>query len=233
MLHRTRHCLFLGRAPPRSRPTSARLVAGRYLPPSTGRTGPAPLGNAEMPVRPWPDVRIPADPSVSVHAIGLVHTRHEEDQPNARVFNKISETINKIVAATVGNEQCPTVIRNLHEPRPIALRRTVETVPRFVLPIHCFDGRSRQPSHGNCGTRWRAHGKRCSMSLPTLPKLIDTLQRRTQSGGRWLEPHHAHRRFAGCYRRALIPASSCRETSCIDSRTSPGIMGPERGGLQE
>src|SRR4029077_18346345 len=47
------------------------------------------------------------------------------------------------------------------------------------------------------------------------------------------EPDHAHRRFAGCYPRALIPPGSCRETSCIDPRTSPGIMGPERGGLQE
>src|SRR5262245_33960644 len=51
MLRRTRHCLFPGLAPPRSRPASARLVAGRHLPPSTGRTGPAPLGIAQMPVR--------------------------------------------------------------------------------------------------------------------------------------------------------------------------------------
>jgi hypothetical protein len=73
-----------------------------------------------------PKVRIRADPSASVHAVGLVDTGDKEDQPNARVLNKISETINQIVAATVGNEQCPTVIRNLHEPRPITLRRTVE-----------------------------------------------------------------------------------------------------------
>src|SRR5262249_60332 len=65
---------------------------------------------------------IRADPSASVHAVGLVDTGDKEDQPNARVLNKISETINQIVAATVGNEQCPTVIRNLHEPRPITLR---------------------------------------------------------------------------------------------------------------
>jgi hypothetical protein len=73
-----------------------------------------------------PKVRIRADPSASVHAVGLVDTGDKEDQPNARVLNKISETINQIVAATVGNEQRPTVIRNLHEPRPITLRRTVE-----------------------------------------------------------------------------------------------------------
>jgi hypothetical protein len=42
------------------------------------------------------------------------------------VLNKISETINQIVATTVGNEQRPTVIRNFHEPSPIPLRRTVE-----------------------------------------------------------------------------------------------------------
>src|SRR5262245_17739699 len=72
-------------------------------------------------------IRFHADPSASVHAVSLVHTRHEEDQPNARVFNKISETINQIVATAVWDEQGPTVIRNLHEPRPIALRRTVET----------------------------------------------------------------------------------------------------------
>jgi hypothetical protein len=47
------------------------------------------------------------------------------------------------------------------------------------------------------------------------------------------EPDPAHRRFAGRYRRTLISADSCRETSCIDPGTSSGIMGPERGGLQE
>src|SRR6516165_22917 len=72
------------------------------------------------------EIRIRADPSAAVDAVSLVHTGHEEDQSNARVFNKVSETINQIVAATVRNEQRPTVIRNLHEPRPIALRRTVE-----------------------------------------------------------------------------------------------------------
>jgi hypothetical protein len=39
-----------------------------------------------------PEVRIRADPRAPVHAVGLVHTGHEEDQPNARLLNKISET---------------------------------------------------------------------------------------------------------------------------------------------
>src|SRR5262245_8705755 len=73
-----------------------------------------------------PKVCIRANPSASVHTVRLVHTGHEEDQPNACVLNKISKTINQIVAATVGNKQRPTVVRNLHEPGPIALRRTVE-----------------------------------------------------------------------------------------------------------
>ena len=34
-----------------------------------------------------PEVRIRADPSASVHRVGLVHAGHEEDQPNARVLN--------------------------------------------------------------------------------------------------------------------------------------------------
>ena len=91
----------------------------------TGRIGPALLGSAEMPVRPsqpslsqalavdteaTPQIRIHADPSAAVHAVGLVRTGHEEDQPNARVFNKISETINQIIAATVRDEQRPAVI---------------------------------------------------------------------------------------------------------------------------
>src|SRR5262245_4711986 len=73
-----------------------------------------------------PQNRIHTDPSASVHAVGLVRTGHEEDQPNARVFNQISETINQIIATTVWDEEGPTVIRNLHEPSQVALRRTVE-----------------------------------------------------------------------------------------------------------
>src|SRR5262249_20598543 len=34
-----------------------------------------------------PEVRIQADPSAPAHAVGLVRTGHEEDQPNARVLN--------------------------------------------------------------------------------------------------------------------------------------------------
>lgn len=52
-------------------------------------------------------------------------TPHEEDQPNARILDKVLETIDPIVAAPVGYEQRPTVICNLHEARPIALGRAV------------------------------------------------------------------------------------------------------------
>jgi hypothetical protein len=44
-----------------------------------------------------PEVRIRADPSAPVHAVGLVHTGHEEDQPNARLLNKISETLDALL----------------------------------------------------------------------------------------------------------------------------------------
>lgn len=135
-----RHRLFLGCAPPRSHPSSERLGADRDYSPSTGRTGPAPLRNVEMslrPSRPLPslapaidgeaslEVRIQTDPGAPVHTIRFVHAGHEEDQPNARILDKVLETIDPIVAAPVGYEQRPTVICNLHEARPIALGRAV------------------------------------------------------------------------------------------------------------
>ena len=60
-------------------------------PAATGRIGPAPLGSAEMPVRPsrllavesqaTPQIRIHADPSAAVHAVGLVRAGNETISP--------------------------------------------------------------------------------------------------------------------------------------------------------
>jgi hypothetical protein len=77
--------------------------------------------------KPSLEVRILADPRAPVHTIGFIHSRHEENQSNAWVLNKVLEAINPIVTATVGYEKCPTVFCNFHEAGLIALRRAVET----------------------------------------------------------------------------------------------------------
>ena len=66
---------------------------------------------------------------------------------NETVFHKVSETINQIVAATVGNEQRPTVIRNRHEPRPIALR------------AYRVNGRARVSTDADLRRRFAVNGK--------------------------------------------------------------------------
>src|ERR1700747_2295647 len=78
--------------------------------------------------KPSLEVRILADPCAPVHTIGLIHPGHEENQSDTRVLNKVLEAINPIVAATVWHEQRPTIFRNFHEARLIALRRAVETL---------------------------------------------------------------------------------------------------------
>src|SRR5579863_10073184 len=71
--------------------------------------------------------RIGADPRASVYAVGFVRSRHEEDERDTGVFNKILETVNLIVAQTIGYVQRPAVVRNPYKARPIALRRAIET----------------------------------------------------------------------------------------------------------
>ena len=75
------------------------------------------------------DPRVHCDPSAAVHPIGLVCAGDEEDQPDARVFNEVLETVDLIVAASVGDEQRSTVIRDRHEARSIALGRAVKALP--------------------------------------------------------------------------------------------------------
>jgi hypothetical protein len=124
-----RHRLLLGCAAPRSHPSSERLgpTATTRLPQvrpdqrlcAIPSLAPAIDGEASL------EVRIQTDPGAPVHTIRFVHAGHEEDQPNARILDKVLETIDPIVAAPVGYEQRPTVICNLHEARPIALGRAV------------------------------------------------------------------------------------------------------------
>jgi hypothetical protein len=118
----------------RSRPASARLAAARPFAASAGRAAATPLGSAQMPVNcrrllavdseAAPEVRIRADLSASVHAVRLVHPRHEEDQPDARILNEIF--VRLPIRSLARRSGMSTVHRrlNLHEPEPIAVRRT-------------------------------------------------------------------------------------------------------------
>jgi hypothetical protein len=142
-----RHRLFPGHAPPRSRPASARLVAGRYLLPSTGRTGPAPLDQCGNVCSTITTITVAGSlpltvkrrlKSASTLILARPFTRKVSFTPGAKKISpihgsstQISETINH-VATAVWDEQRPTVIRHLHEPRRVALRRTVET---FSAPL--------------------------------------------------------------------------------------------------
>src|SRR5271169_879570 len=73
------------------------------------------------------EVRICANPRAPIDTNCLVRARHKENQRNARVLNKIFETVDLIVAAPVRYEQRLAVVDNLHEAGLIPLRRAVET----------------------------------------------------------------------------------------------------------
>src|SRR5215472_10821132 len=78
--------------------------------------------------KPSLEFRIVANPCSPVHTISLIHSWHEENQADTRVLNKVFESINPIVAATIWYEQGPTVLCNFDEARLVALRRAVKAL---------------------------------------------------------------------------------------------------------
>src|SRR5580693_3950612 len=74
------------------------------------------------------EIRIDANPRAPVHPIALIRAGYKKDQRNSRVFNEVLETIDFVVAAPVGYDQRPALIRNLYEAGLIALWRAVETL---------------------------------------------------------------------------------------------------------
>jgi len=74
------------------------------------------------------EIHIRAYPCAPIHAIRLVCAGDEENQSDARILNKVLETLDLVVAAPVGNEQRASVVRNLDEAGAITLGRTVKTM---------------------------------------------------------------------------------------------------------
>src|ERR1700722_17170955 len=74
------------------------------------------------------EIGIDANPPAPVHPIGLIRAGYKKDQRNSRVFNEVFETIDFVVAAPVGYDQRPALIRNFYEAGLIALWRAVKTL---------------------------------------------------------------------------------------------------------
>ncbi len=64
------------------------------------------------------DLRLP------LHPQRFVHSRHKEEQPNARIFDDVPERVHLVVTRPVGKQQ-RLIVQHFHEPGRVASRRTV------------------------------------------------------------------------------------------------------------